>query len=103
MALTTGLRFGNITGLTWDQISMDMARAVLVQKGGRRHTVALPAPVLDVLRTIEPDAAQRSGAVFSIWQSTPRLRLPEVQVTRRRRPADQVGEAGVRYSRARHR
>jgi integrase len=64
VALTTGLRLRNVTDLAWEQISLDMARAVLVQKGGRRHNVALPAPVLDMLRTLEPKAAKRAGPVF---------------------------------------
>jgi integrase len=62
--LMTGMRRGNVLGLLWEQISLDLARAVLRQKGDRRLAVTLPPPALELLASIEPDPAKRRGPVF---------------------------------------
>ena len=62
--LMTGLRRENVVRLAWETVSLDLARAVLVQKGNRRLTVSLSPPAVELLRNIEPDPDKRRGAVF---------------------------------------
>lgn len=62
--LMTGLRRSNAIGITWEQISMDLGRAVLIQKGGRPLSVTLVPEALNLLRQVEPDPARRQGPVW---------------------------------------
>ena len=62
--LMTGLRKGNVIGLRWDNISMDLGRAVMVQKGGRRLAVSLVPEALALLERVQPDPALRRGPVW---------------------------------------
>ena len=64
LAMLTGLRRDNVVLLQWETVTLDLARAVLVQKGGTRLTVTLPPPAVQLLTSIEPDAAKRKGPVF---------------------------------------
>ncbi len=64
MAFMTGLRRENIMAIDWNQVSLDMARITLVQKGRRRHAVTLPPPAVAMLERIEPDPDRRSGPVW---------------------------------------
>lgn len=63
-AMLTGLRTKNWLRVTWEEISLDMRRVVLVQKGGRRHVVDLIDEAVSLLEEIEPDPALRRGPVF---------------------------------------
>lgn len=69
LALMTGMRKSNVLGLQWPNISMDMGRAVLIQKGNRRLSVELTEPALKLLDRLEPDATKRQGPVF--WFGNP--------------------------------
>ena len=60
----TGLRRGNLLGLRWEQVSLDLGRAVLLQKGGRRLGVALVPAAVELLTVLQPDPSQRTGPVF---------------------------------------
>ena len=62
--LMTGLRRDNVVQLTWEQVSLDLARIVLVQKGGRRHAVALPPAAVQLLDGLQPDPLGRKGPAF---------------------------------------
>jgi len=64
LALLTGLRRENLVRLAWENVSLDLARAVLVQKGGRRLSVPLAPAAVELLASIEPDTAARRGPVF---------------------------------------
>ena len=61
----TGLRRGNLLGLQWEQVSLDMGRAVLLQKGGRRLGVTLVPAAVDLLAALQPDPGARKGPVFT--------------------------------------
>ena len=63
-SLMTGLRRANVLGLQWEQVSMDMGRAVLIQKGDRRLGVTLPPQALELLRSLRPALEDRTGPVF---------------------------------------
>ena len=74
--LLTGLRKGNLTGLRWEDISFDLARAVLVQKGARRHTVPLVPNALTLLAWLEPEPEKRTGHVFVYGRPMVACRCP---------------------------
>lgn len=63
-AMLTGLRMKNWLHLTWEEVSLDMKRVVLVQKGDRRHTVDLIDEAITLLEGMEPESANRKGPVF---------------------------------------
>ena len=63
--LMTGLRKANVHDLTWEQVSLDMARIVLLVKGGKPHAVPLPAAAVTLLARLQPDPDQRTGPVFT--------------------------------------
>ena len=69
MEFMTGLRKTNVVELDWGTISLDLGRAILVQKGNRRLTISLPPPAIDLLEQLQPDKAKRAGAVF--WFGNP--------------------------------
>ena len=64
LALVTGLRRANVHELTWESVSLDMARLVVIQKGERRHSVSLPPAAVALLAALQPDTALRRGPVF---------------------------------------
>jgi integrase len=68
LALLTGLRRQNWLGLQWEQVSLDLRRAVMVGKGGRPIGVALSAQAVRLLETLQPDPALRRGPVFLYGQ-----------------------------------
>ena len=63
--LMTGLRKANVHDLVWEQVSLDMARIVLLVKGGKPHAVPLPAAAVALLARLQPDPDQRTGPVFT--------------------------------------
>lgn len=60
--LLTGLRMRNCVGLAWENVSLDLGRALLIQKGGRRLRVELPGAAVELLRGIASVPA--TGPVF---------------------------------------
>ena len=62
--LMTGLRKANALSIQWEHISLDLGRAVLIQKGGRPLSVTLVPAALELLRAVQPDAEKRTGPVW---------------------------------------
>ena len=53
LALSTGMRHGEIMGLTWDVVDLKRGRAILHEtKNGERRAVALTGQVLELLREL---------------------------------------------------
>lgn len=69
LALCTGLRRSNVVHMQWETVSLDMGRAVLVQKGNRRLTVELISEAIELLQHLQPDPGKRKGPVF--WFGNP--------------------------------
>lgn len=65
LALYTGLRKENVVKLCWEQVSLDMKRITLLQKGDRTMVVHLIAEAVDLLAELEPDPVKRRGYVFT--------------------------------------
>ena len=74
MAINTGLRSRNITGLRWDQIDFDSAIVTVTQKGSRRLTIPLNAQVMAVLRSRKRDSdfVFRNPLTMSAYDGVPR-------------------------------
>lgn len=64
LMLSTGLRRDNAVLLTWDQVSLDLRRAIVTQKRGRRHGVDLTDQMIRILTDIAPPTDARHGAVW---------------------------------------
>jgi len=64
LELTTGLRKANVHDLTWEQVSIDMRKLVLLQKGGRPLSVELVPMAVTLLEELQPAAEKRKGPVF---------------------------------------
>jgi integrase len=62
--LMTGMRKANVVRLTWEQVSLDLARVVVVGKGGKVLGIPLTPDAVKVLARLQPDPAARTGAVF---------------------------------------
>jgi integrase len=62
--LMTGMRKANVVGLTWEQVSLDLARIVVVGKGGKVLGIPLTADAVRLLSRLQPDPAARTGPVF---------------------------------------
>lgn len=67
--LLTGLRKGNLCGLTWEQVSLDLGRAVMIQKGDKPLAIELVPQAIKLLERLQPDPMQRTGPVF--WYGNP--------------------------------
>ena len=53
LALSTGMRSGEITGLTWDNVDLNRGRAILHEtKNGERRAVALKGHALELLKEL---------------------------------------------------
>jgi integrase len=63
IAVATGLRRDNIESLTWEQVNLDQARASVILKGGKAHSVKLNPSVIAALARTAPEA--RHGKVFT--------------------------------------
>lgn len=61
----TGLRASNVLGLAWEQVSLDLGRAVMKVKGGKMHSVPLPDVAVRLLAGVQPDPERRTGPVFT--------------------------------------
>ncbi|CAB4144715.1 XerC Integrase [uncultured Caudovirales phage] len=65
IAATTGLRRDNVVLLQWEQVSLDLRRAIIRQKGGKPLAVELSDDVVALLDGIAPpNQADRRGPVF---------------------------------------
>lgn len=66
MALHTGGRKGELTGLNWEDVSLEQRRAILhTTKNGRPRTLQLTQPVIDALSEIRPHHMLAGCKVFS--------------------------------------
>lgn len=65
LALATGLRKANVHDLTWERVSQDFGRIVLLQKGGKPLSIMLPPPIMAMLLALQPEPARRTGPVFT--------------------------------------
>lgn len=74
--LLTGLRRGNVLGLSWEETSLDMGRLVLRTKGDRRHSVHLVPEAIALLASIQPDAGLRKGPVWRYRNPATDCRCP---------------------------
>jgi integrase len=74
--LLTGLRMRNVVELQWENVSLDLGRALLIQKGGRRLRVELPSRAVDTLAAAQPDPSERIGAVFRFGNPVVSCRCP---------------------------
>jgi integrase len=74
--LLTGLRKRNLLDLRWEDVSLDLQRALLRQKGDRRLRVELPGAAVDMLTKLEPDPSKRTGPVFWYGNPTVACRCP---------------------------
>lgn len=69
LALATGMRKENVVRLRWEDVSLDLARAMVVQKGERRLAVDLPELAVRMLAALQPEPEKRRGTVF--WFGNP--------------------------------
>lgn len=69
LAFATGMRKANVVQLRWENVSLDMARALVIQKGERRLAVDLPDMAVSLLAALQPDPAERKGPIF--WFGNP--------------------------------
>lgn len=65
LALLTGLRRNNWLLLDWQNVSLDMRRALLIGKGNKPLGVSLSPPAVALLERLQPDPdKRRAGPVF---------------------------------------
>jgi len=69
LAFATGMRKANVVQLRWENVSLDMARALVIQKGDRRLAVDLPDMAVSLLAAMQPDPTLRQGPIF--WFGNP--------------------------------
>jgi integrase len=65
LALNTGMRRGEILGLTWESIDLSSARITLYKtKSGKPRGLPMNRDVYEALIALEPDSARRQGLLF---------------------------------------
>lgn len=64
LAFATGMRKQNFLGLEWEQVSLDLGRALMMGKGGKPLMVVLPPVAVALLERMQPDPDKRRGPVF---------------------------------------
>ncbi len=65
VALHTGMRQGEVLGLTWERVHLPAARITLDQtKSGRPRGLPINRPLYEALVALEPDPARRTGFLF---------------------------------------
>ena len=72
LALSTGMRQGEIMGLTWDAVDLIQGRAILHEtKNGERRAVAIAGHALEVLKELNKVRRIDSNFLFPPKQNTP--------------------------------
>jgi len=72
LALSTGMRQGEIMGLTWDTVDLNLGRAILHEtKNGERRAVAIAGHALEVLKELNKVRRIDSNFLFPPKQNTP--------------------------------
>lgn len=69
LAFATGMRKANVVHLRWENVSLDLARALVIQKGDRRLMVELPEMAVSLLAALQPEQEKRKGPIF--WFGNP--------------------------------
>jgi integrase len=85
LLLLTGQRRGEVAGMTWEEISDDLATWTLPgerTKNGAAHTVPLSAPARDVLRALLPEDTKEAKRTLGDWRAKGALVLPGAVGTR---------------------
>ncbi len=72
LALSTGMRQGEIMGLTWDVVDLNQGRAILHEtKNGERRAVAITGHALEVLKELNKVRRIDCNLLFPAKESTP--------------------------------
>ena len=82
LALSTGMRYGEIMRLTWSSVDLDNANVVLHQtKNGDRRTVPLTGHALEVVQKLHLEKAEDSVMLFPSTKPSKRL-LKHIEIAR---------------------
>ena len=101
LAVTTGLRRGNVTGLTWDRVDLAAGFAYIPgsqAKAARGIPVPLNADALEMLRRRAKDAKRHPTHVFS-YRGEP---IEQVATLAWRDAVKAIGLEGFRFHDLRH-
>jgi len=72
LALSTGMRQGEIMGLTWDTVDLNLGRAILHEtKNGERRAVAITGHALELLKELSKVRRIDSNLLFPPHKITP--------------------------------
>ena len=72
LALSTGMRSGEIMGLTWDVVDLNRGRAILHEtKNGERRAVAITGHALEVIKEMSKVRRIDSNLLFPSKENTP--------------------------------
>ncbi|HTJ55375.1 MAG TPA: site-specific integrase [Nitrosospira sp.] len=72
LALSTGMRHGEIMGLTWDDVDLNRGRATLHEtKNGERHAVAITGHALELLKELGKVRRIDSNLLFPARENRP--------------------------------
>ena len=72
LALSTGMRQGEIMGLTWDVVDLNQGRAILHEtKNGERRAVAITGHALELLKELSKVRRIDSKLLFPSKENTP--------------------------------
>ncbi len=72
LALSTGMRSGEIMGLTWEVVDLNRGRAILHEtKNGERRAVAITGHALDLLKELGKVRRIDSKLIFPSKENTP--------------------------------
>lgn len=62
--LDTGIRFGELTGLTWDRVDFAGREITVIGKGDKERTIPISPMVCSILEKVKNDHAQPDDLVF---------------------------------------
>ncbi|MBX9895587.1 MAG: site-specific integrase [Nitrosomonas sp.] len=72
LALSTGMRQGEIMGLTWDAVDLNQGRAILHEtKNGERRAVAITGHALELLKALSKVRRIDSNLLFPAKENAP--------------------------------